>query len=183
MGRFSKLPYFDMRLGHWQNIQKLSIYSLSTPWGQNWAYFRSTGSTFQKLHANILIFLPKGIEFERIFALQAMVSEIWAYFQICHIWALNLASGQIHRSGTYTLFLSQGVAIELIFALRTTGSQIQADFQNCPTSIWARNLAIGQSSRSSTYTLILHHGAQNWTYFALQMVIFQIRACVQNCHI
>ncbi len=43
MGRFLKLPYLGMTLGHWP---KLHIYPLSTPGGRNWAYFRSTGSGF-----------------------------------------------------------------------------------------------------------------------------------------
>ena len=45
---FSKLPYLDMKLGHWQKFQKLHIHSLSsTTWRRNWAYFRSTGSSIQ----------------------------------------------------------------------------------------------------------------------------------------
>ncbi len=46
-GRFLKLPYLGMRLGHQPKFQKLHIYSLSTPWGWNWADFRSTGSGFR----------------------------------------------------------------------------------------------------------------------------------------
>ncbi len=33
------------------------------------------------------LFLPQGVEIELIFALRAAVSEIWAHFQNCHIWA------------------------------------------------------------------------------------------------
>ena len=32
-GRFFKLPYLGMKLGHWQKFQKLYIHSLSTPGG------------------------------------------------------------------------------------------------------------------------------------------------------
>ncbi len=46
-GRFSKLPYLGMKLGHWPKLHKLHIYSFSTPWCQNWAYFCSTGSGFR----------------------------------------------------------------------------------------------------------------------------------------
>ena len=53
MGRFSKLPYFSIKLGNCQKFQTLHIYSFSTSWGQNWAYFRSTGS-------RILSFYPMG---------------------------------------------------------------------------------------------------------------------------
>ncbi len=45
-GQCSNLPYLDMKLGKWPKFQKLHIYPLSTPGGQNWAYFCSTGSVF-----------------------------------------------------------------------------------------------------------------------------------------
>ena len=45
MSRFQNC-HIGMKLGHWPKFQKLHIYSLSTPWGQNWAYFCSTGSSF-----------------------------------------------------------------------------------------------------------------------------------------
>ncbi len=71
-GRFSKLPYLDMELGHWAKFQKLHIYCLST----------------------------QGIDIELIFPQLAAVSEIQADFQNCHIWAWNLAIGQIDRRCT-----------------------------------------------------------------------------------
>ncbi len=46
-GRFSHLPKFGMKLGHWPKFQKLHIHSLSTPGSRNWLYFRPTGSGFQ----------------------------------------------------------------------------------------------------------------------------------------
>ena len=46
-GRFSRLPYLGMKLGHQKKVQKLHIFSLSTPGGRNLAYFRSTGSDFR----------------------------------------------------------------------------------------------------------------------------------------
>ncbi len=48
-GRFSKLPYLSMKLGHWSKCQKLHIYCLSTPGCRNWAYFCSTGSGFRAM--------------------------------------------------------------------------------------------------------------------------------------
>ncbi len=48
-------------------------------------------------------------------ALWAVVSEIWADFQNCHIWAGNLAIGQSSRSCILILYLV---------------SETQADFQN-----------------------------------------------------
>ncbi len=94
----------------------------------------------------------QGFKLQLILALQAVVSEIQADFQNCHIWAWNLASGQSSRSCTYTLFLPQGVEIGLNFALRATVSKIQAVFQNF------------KSYRSCTYTLFLPKG-RNWAYF------------------
>ncbi len=38
-----------MKLGYWSVCQKLHIYSLSTPGGQNWAYFCSMGSGFRDM--------------------------------------------------------------------------------------------------------------------------------------
>ena len=38
-------------------------------------------------HTLYMLFLPQGVEIELIFALQAVVSEIQANFQNCHIWA------------------------------------------------------------------------------------------------
>ncbi len=47
MGRFSKLLYLGMKLGHWPKFQKLHIYYPSTPGGRNWACFHSTASGFR----------------------------------------------------------------------------------------------------------------------------------------
>ncbi len=46
-GRFPKLLYLGMILGHWPKCQKLHIHPLSTPKGSNWACFSSTGSDFR----------------------------------------------------------------------------------------------------------------------------------------
>ena len=107
-------------------FQKLHIYSLSTPerGGGGW-----------------------GGEIDLIFGLRAVVPEIRANFQNCHILAWNLASRQSSRS--YALFLPQGVKMELIFALQAAVSKMQANFPN--RHIWAWNLASGQSARSCTY--------------------------------
>ena len=84
-----------------------------------------------KLH--IYSLSTQEVEIELSFALRAGVSEIWANFQNCHIWARNLASGQSSRSCTYTstLFLPQGGEIKLNFALQAAVSKIRANFQNC----------------------------------------------------
>ncbi len=58
------------------NCQKFHIYSLSTPGGQNWAYFHSTVTL--RFHS--------------------AVSEKRADFQNCHIRAWNLAIGQSSKS-------------------------------------------------------------------------------------
>ena len=48
-----------------------------------------------------------------IFALQAVVSEIQAHLQNCHVWALNLATGQSSTSCAYTPFLPHGSKLSL----------------------------------------------------------------------
>ena len=144
--RTLKLPYLGLKFGHWP---KLHIHSLSTPRGQNWAYFRSTGSgsrdmgqfsklpclamklghwqKFQQFHI-YSSFHPNGLKLNLFFALWAAISEIQAHFQNGNIWASNLASC------THILFLPQGVEIELIFTLWAAVSETQDDFQNC--HIW-----------------------------------------------
>ncbi len=114
--RFSKLPYLGMKLGHWPKSQKLHIYSLSAPRDRNWAYFRSTGSGFWDMGdvQNCLIWawylalgksprsstyipsLSQGVEIELSFALRAVVPEIRASFQNCHIWPLAKVPDNAH---------------------------------------------------------------------------------------
>ncbi len=84
-------------------------------------------SKFQNLHT-YLLFTPDGVEIEVLFALRAAVSEKWANFLNCHIWAWNLACGQNSRSCTSNLFLPQGFEIKLIFDLRAAVSEIWPNF-------------------------------------------------------
>ena len=130
-GQFSKLQYLGMKLGHWPKFQKLHIYCLYTPVGLKLgtliAYFSRYGRfsmklgnwpKFQKLHIQYTVSLPRGwVKIELIFALWPAISEIWAHFQNCHIWAWNLAVGQSARSCTYTPSLRQGVKILSLFSL------------------------------------------------------------------
>ncbi len=141
-----------MRLGYWPKFHKLHIYPLSTPGGE--------------------------IE---LLALQAVVSEIWANFQNCHIWAWNLTISQISGSCTYILFLPEGIEIELIFAPQAAVSEIRADFQIC--HIWVWNMAIAQSARSCTYNLYIPFLSLIQLIFALWAAVSEIRTDFQNCHI
>ncbi len=70
-------------------------------------------------------FYPKGVEIELTFALRAVVSEIWADFQNCHIWAWNLEFEKSAGSCIWTFFLPQGVEIELIFAVQAAVFEIE----------------------------------------------------------
>ena len=88
IGRFSKLPYLGMKLGHWQQIQKLHIYPLSTPRGRNWAYFRSTGSGFRDTgQISKLPYLGMKLDhrpkFQKlhIYSLSTPWGRNWAYFR------------------------------------------------------------------------------------------------------
>ncbi len=136
-GQISELPYLGMKLGHWQQIQKLYIYFLSTP----------------------------GVKIGLSFTLWAAIFEMRADFQNCYIfghetWSLVKVPELAHIAS----FLPQGVKIELTFALWTAVSEIWADFQNCHIGAW--NLAIGQSSRCCTYTPFLPQGS-NLSLFSL----------------
>ena len=136
-GRFKKIAisYPGMIFSHWQKFQKLYIHSLSTtPPPRNWAYFCSTGSGFWDMdwfsnchiwvwnlftnktsrNCTYTLFLPQGVEIGFIiFALWAVVSEIWDDFKNCYIWAWNMAIGQSFRSCTYTLLLPQRLKLSL----------------------------------------------------------------------
>ncbi len=92
-GRFSKLPYLSMTLCHWPKTSPRSC--------TFWLF----------------------VEIELIFTLRAAVSEIWAVFQNCHIWAWNLAIDRSSRICTYTQFLPQRVEIEVIFDAKATVKQ------------------------------------------------------------
>ncbi len=108
---------------------------LSTPGGQNWACFRSTGSGFRdtgrfsklpylgmtlghkKSKSCIYtLFLPKGIEIELIVALQTAVFKIRTDFLNCHSWAWNLVTDKTFRSCTHALFLPKGSTL-ILFSL------------------------------------------------------------------
>ena len=128
MGRFWKLPYLGMELGHRKKFKKLHIQSLSTPRGWNWDYF----------------------------ALQAAVSEIRADFPNCHIWAWNFATGKSSKYwGVQSLSTPRGWNWTY-FALRAAVSEVRANFPNC--HIWAWNLVPDKRFRSCTYTLFLPQG-------------------------
>ncbi len=142
MGRFSKLPYLGMKLSNWTKCQTLHIYPLSTPRGRNSACFSSTGSVFRdtgwfsklpylgmkldhwpkcQKFAHILPFYPRGSKLSLFFfTLWAVVSEIRADFQNCHIWGWNLAIGQSARSWTS----SESVAPRFPITASRAGKQI-----------------------------------------------------------
>ncbi len=68
------------QIGHLPKFQKLHIYSIST----------------------------SGVEIELIFTLWAAVSEIRAHFKNCHIWAWNLAIGQVPEVAHIPSFYRKG---------------------------------------------------------------------------
>ncbi len=87
IGRFSKLPYLGMKLGHQPKFQKLHIYPLSTPRGQNWAYFSSTGSGFRdtgqfsKLpYLGMKLGKRPKLQKPHIYPLSTSRGRNWAYF-------------------------------------------------------------------------------------------------------
>ncbi len=135
-GRYSKLAYLGMKLGHWKKFQKLHLHSLSI----------------------------QGVEFELIVALRVAVSEILTNFQNCFIWAKNLASGKSCQKLHIHSFYPRGSKMSLFsFYGQRFVSEILAVFQNC--HIWAGSFCIGKSSRICTYALFLHPRGRNWVYF------------------
>ncbi len=147
-GRFSKLPYLGMRLGHWPKSQKLHIYPRSTPRGRNWAYFCSTGrglrdkgrfSTLpylgmkfghwpkcQKLHIYTL-FTPGGRNAAYFRSRGSGFRDMGRFSKLPYLGMKIGHWSKCHkfhiyplsaRSCTYTLFLPKRFEIELIFVLR-----------------------------------------------------------------
>ncbi len=74
-GRFSKLPFWGMKVGHWPKFQKLHIY----------------------------FFLPQGGEIKLVLPLRAAVLEIRADFRNCHIWAWNSPISQVPEVAIHSL--------------------------------------------------------------------------------
>ncbi len=93
----SKLPYLGTKLSQigvseiWADFQNCHFGA--------WDLVTDKKST----SCTCTLFVPKGVEIELIFALQAPVSKIRADFQNCHIWARNLAIRQSSRNCTHTL--------------------------------------------------------------------------------
>ncbi len=74
------------------------------------------------------LFLPHGIEIEPIFALRAVVSEVWANFQNCHIWEWNLA---IFSKLPYLgMKLGKWPKFQKLHPLSTPGGQIWGYFHS-----------------------------------------------------
>ncbi len=78
-----KLPYLGIKLSKWPKFQKLHTYSLSTPGGRNWAYFRSTGSGFRDTD-----------RFSKLPYLGMKLGN-WPKFQKLHIYNLKYSESQI----------------------------------------------------------------------------------------
>ncbi len=118
----------ENQLGHLSKFQKLHIYrySISTSgsklslfsfYGQQFlryvpifkiAIFRHETWSLTKVPevGHILSFHPREVKIELIFALWAVVSEIRADFQNCHIRAWNLPIGQSARRYTISYFIN-----------------------------------------------------------------------------
>ncbi len=99
MGQFSKLQYLGIKLGYWQKFPKLHTQSLGEIelillHGQRFQIYRPIlkiavfgHETKVPQFAHTFSYYPRRGEIELIFTSRAAVSEIWANFQNCHIWA------------------------------------------------------------------------------------------------
>ena len=185
-GRFSRLPYFGMKLGKWPKFQKLHIYSLSTVEGQNWAYFCSTGSGFRDT-ANYLnchiwawscvytLFLPQGVESEFILSRQRFPRYVPSFKIAIFAWAWNLAIKvtKVPEFAHILSFYLRWSKLSLAL-LRAVVSEIRANFLNCHIWGWS---CIYMS------TLFLLQGVETEFIFALLAAVSEIRTKFQNCNI
>ena len=112
--------------------------------------------------AHLLFFhtIPKGVEIELIFALRTAVSEIWADFQNCHIWAWDLVTDKKFRSWIYILSFYHGVEIELTFhstgsGFRDTGNFLKLPYLDMKPGKWP-------NFRTWACALFLPQGGLNW---------------------
>ena len=185
--RFSKLPYFIMKLGRWQKFQKLHIHSLFMPEG--WLIlgffllyaqqFLRYGPIFKNLpylgmklgywlklqkftYTHVLPFYPRGLKLS-IFTLRAAVSEIWANFQNCHIWAWNLDTGKSSEVAHIFTFHPMGSKLSL-FSLYEQWYLRYGRIFKIAIFMHETYSHIDKSSRSSTYILSTPW-VQNWAYF------------------
>ncbi len=138
MGRFSKLPYSGMKLGHCPKFQKFHIYSLSTQGGRNWAYFHSTGSAFWDTgQLSKLPYLGMKLgsskpKFQKlyIYSLSTPWGQNWAYFR-------SMGSG-FRDTGRFSKLPYLGMKLGSwpkcqklpIQSLSTTGGRNQAYFHS-----------------------------------------------------
>ncbi len=108
-GPLTKDPEVAHILPFYPSGLKLSLFSLyGQAFPRYWPIFKIAifgHGTWQLANvpevAHISPFYPRGSKFSLFFALRAAVSEIWAGFENCHIWAWNLAIGQSSRTCTY----------------------------------------------------------------------------------
>ncbi len=56
---------------------------------------------------------PEGVEIELMFALRTTVSDIWADFQNCHIWALTWQVGKVPEVAHIHSFYPRGAKLSL----------------------------------------------------------------------
>ena len=145
-GRFSKLPYLGMKLSHWPKFQKMHIYTLSTPWGRNWAFY---------------------------FAPEAAVTKIQDDFQNCHIWALNLPIGQNSRSCIYIILQTQGVEICAYFHSMHSGFRNMRRFSKLPNL--GMKLGHWQKLKKLQLYSLSTPGVEFEHIFALRAAVSEIR--------
>ncbi len=192
----------ENQLGHGPKFQKLHIYSLSTPGGQHWVYFCSTGSGFRDMgRFSKLPYLARNLSIgqsSRSYTQALSTPGGWnvAYFlsmgsgfqdtgRLSKLLYLGLKTWPLVKvpEVTYIVlsFYPMGSKLSLFWPYEHRFPKYGQYFHNC--HIWAWNLAIGQSFRSCTYSLFLPQWVENEFIFALRAAVSEIWADFQNCHI
>ena len=165
IGRYSKLPYLGMQLGHWPKCQKLHIlYSLSTLGGQNWPYFFSTGSGFRDTGrfsvAHIASMYPKRLRFSLFLLYRQQFPRYSLIFKIAtfghEYWPLAKLS----------YFCSTGSSFQ------DTGRLLKLPYLGMKLGHWPKFHILPLCTPRGQIELI----------FALRAAVSEIRADVRNCH-
>ena len=107
---------------------------------------------------------PEGVEIELIFALRTAVSDIWAHFQNCHIWALTWQVGKVPEVAHIHSFYSRGSKLSffLLYGQRFLRYGLILKIAILGNEIWQ----VGKVSEVAHIDFYYSRGAK-WSLFLL----------------
>ena len=129
---------------------------------------------------HILSFYSMWSKWSLIFALWAVVSDIKAHFQNCHIWAWNLATGKRSRVSHMLAFYSRGSKLSL-FSLY--GQRFLRYGPICKIATFGHETWPLVKVPEVAHTLSFYPMGQIELIFALRAAVSEIWADFQNYHI